>query len=100
MFFIAGVQPRIQTMDQQPRRCSRCGLLEVYLQRVDHYFSLFFIPLLPVKKGEPYLYCRQCRLPAEPHGWTDRTATQATCSRCGRPLKSDYSFCPFCGLPR
>jgi hypothetical protein len=100
MFLIGGVQPKIRTLDQHPQRCSRCGLQEVYWQRLDHYLSLFLIPLFPVKKGEPYLFCRQCRQPAGPYGGADRRVSSTSCRQCGGELKSDYTYCPFCGLPR
>jgi uncharacterized C2H2 Zn-finger protein len=48
-------------MDDQPRVCPRCGLSSAYLKRLDHYISLFFIPLIPIKRGERFLECDRCR---------------------------------------
>jgi hypothetical protein len=49
MIFIAGVSPKIKVLDQNPRRCPVCGLHQAYNKRMDHYLSLFFIPILRVK---------------------------------------------------
>jgi len=103
MFFIvAGIQPRTVELETQPRRCSSCGLLEARLKRVDHYFSVFFIPLFRVKKGRPLVECRNCgsvfsesgepRL--EPTGRTERR-----CRFCGKVLDLDFRYCPSCGKP-
>jgi hypothetical protein len=51
MFLIAGVQPKTRRVDDNPQRCPSCGLAQAYTTRVDHYLSLFFIPLIRVKKG-------------------------------------------------
>ena len=63
-FFIGGIQPKTVTLDRQARTCPACGLAGAYTRRTDHYLSLFFIPLVRVKKGEPYLYCQRCIYPA------------------------------------
>lgn len=59
-FFIGGVQPKTVRIDKQARLCPACQHSAVYLKRVDHYLSLFFIPLFPVKKGIPFLSCDNC----------------------------------------
>lgn len=100
-FVIAGMQPKTKTLDSTPRRCPRCGLHQAYTQQVDHYLSLFFIPLLRVKQGEPFLYCRRCRLPVGPegmHGDTgDYSGTKPMCRQCGRSLQAGFRYCPHCG---
>jgi uncharacterized C2H2 Zn-finger protein len=60
MIFIAGIFPKTKTLDQNPHRCPVCGLHPAYYKRMDHYFSLFFIPILRVKKGEPFIMCDRC----------------------------------------
>ncbi|SPF39937.1 hypothetical protein SBDP1_280015 [Syntrophobacter sp. SbD1] len=62
-FLIGGVQPKSVTVDETPRICPGCGLAQARLKRVDHYLSLFFIPLFPVKKGDPVLICDRCGEP-------------------------------------
>ena len=105
-FVIAGVQPKTRTLDETPRRCARCGLHQARLQQVDHYISLFFIPLIRVKQGEPFLYCQRCRQPVDLP--TDTTGTVSgpqpsggpqhpMCRQCGRTLSSEYRYCPHCG---
>ena len=56
-FLIGGVQPKTVTLDEVPGICAACGLAQARLKRVDHYLSLFFIPLFAVKKGDPVLIC-------------------------------------------
>ena len=104
MFFvIAGVQPKTRTLDNAPRRCPRCGLHQAYTQRVDHYFSLFFIPLVRVRHGEPYLFCRRCNqtVASSDDGQSSDPPTGhragPACHRCGRTLDRVFAFCPFCG---
>ena len=60
MIFIAGVSPRITTLDEKPRMCPVCGLAQAYYKRVDQWLSLFFIPVIRVKKGEPFIMCEKC----------------------------------------
>ena len=52
MLIIAGISPKIVVLDNNPRRCPACGLVQTYLKRSDSYLSLFFIPIFRVKKGE------------------------------------------------
>lgn len=93
MFFvIGGVQPRTVRVDKQARICPACQHSAVYLKRVDHYLSLFFIPLFPVKKGAPFLSCDNCKSVFDDkrmavgveHGKKVRT-----CPHCGRALEDD-----------
>jgi RNA polymerase subunit RPABC4/transcription elongation factor Spt4 len=92
-FIIGGVQPRVKVLDEQPRRCPRCGLHQAYMKRVDHYISLFFIPLLRVKTGEPALVCDRCAGPVSESG----SAAEKFCRFCNRAHPGDYGFCPVCG---
>lgn len=100
-FFIGGLQPRTIKLDERSRICPACGLYQAKLVRVDHYLSLFFIPLIPVKKGNPALRCDRCgHLAAEtgepvaPAGSTDMI-----CLSCGRTMEKSFRFCPNCGKP-
>jgi hypothetical protein len=100
MILIAGVSPKIKRLDNNPRRCPVCGLAPAYYKRVDHYLSLFFIPILRVKKGEAFIMCDRCEKTvhqfsenhdAGPH------APDGHCRNCGRPSQKDFKYCPFCG---
>jgi RNA polymerase subunit RPABC4/transcription elongation factor Spt4 len=99
-FFIGGVQPKTVRLDKQARLCPVCGRNEVSLKRVDHYLSLFFIPLFPVKKGTPFLLCNHCGSVFDEGGMAvgkvqkDRSRT---CPYCGRTLAEDFDYCPRCG---
>lgn len=100
--FIAGVQPKTRTLDRTPRRCPRCGLNQAYTQQVDHYISLFFIPLLRVKEGTPFLYCRRCGQSVAPGAQqgteaASRARSPQTCGQCGRSLEDHFIYCPYCG---
>ena len=101
-FFIGGVSPRTITLDRQPRACPSCGRLALYLKRIDNYVSLFFIPLFPVKRGEPFLSCNECGASFDEHGgreFPDLPSTERSCRHCGRKIESDFKYCPFCGNP-
>lgn len=91
MFIVAGVHPKTNTIDTMPRHCPSCGRMTAYQKRIDHYFSLFFIPILRVKKGIPFMACDACQSPVAVPGETRR------CKQCGKPVDNDFKFCPFCG---
>jgi RNA polymerase subunit RPABC4/transcription elongation factor Spt4 len=101
MFFvIGGVQPRTVTLTKVSRVCSVCGHPEISQKRVDHYLSLFFIPLFPVKKGTPFLACSNCNTIYDNSGsplTPQPPEARKVCPYCGRPVYSDYIFCPYCG---
>ncbi len=101
-FFIGGVQPKTVTLDDSPRLCPACGLAQARLRRIDHYLSLFFIPLFPVKRGDPVVICDRCGAvssPDEPIGraW-NAGPPAARCSQCGFVLDKDFRYCPNCGV--
>jgi ribosomal protein L37E len=99
-FFIAGVQPKTRTLNNAPQRCPRCGLYQAYTQQVDHYISLFFIPLLRIKQGLPFLYCRRCGQSVESgplHGEAAFGRSSPMCRQCGRSLEDQFEYCPYCG---
>jgi uncharacterized CHY-type Zn-finger protein len=106
MFFvIAGMQPKTRTLDGTPRRCPRCGLHQAITQRVDHYISLFFIPLIRVKQGNPFLYCQRCRQPVDNNGTEtsippSNSPQKPVCRQCNRTLSPDFRHCPYCGRRR
>jgi hypothetical protein len=99
-FLIGGVQPKKVTLDGTPRTCPACGLAQARLKRVDHYVSLFFIPLFQLKKGAPVLICDRCGAvmpPGRPFRAPDDGAGSHECARCGHPVSADYRYCPGCG---
>jgi hypothetical protein len=85
-FLIAGVQPKTRVLDQTPARCPSCGLFQAQLRRVDHYFSLFFIPLLRVKQGTPFLYCQRCQRPVDDETAAVSPTAGTTPARGGLPV--------------
>jgi rRNA maturation endonuclease Nob1 len=94
-FLIAGVQPKVKVLDENPKRCPRCGLHQARLKRVDHYLSVFFIPVLKVKTGEPMLICDRCELPVRES--ESSPAAGRVCRFCKKDYPADYAFCPVCG---
>jgi len=100
LFIIAGISPKTKTLDQNPRRCSRCGLNQVYEKRIDHWLSLFFIPIFRVKKGEPFSMCVQCAGDSDARGPDLSGQPQDhlhVCRFCRKPLAPDFTYCPYCG---
>ncbi|MFC1531928.1 zinc ribbon domain-containing protein [Thermodesulfobacteriota bacterium] len=100
-FFIGGIQPKTIDLDDHPRMCQSCGLYQLRLKRIDHYISIFFLPVLRVKKGIPFLKCDRCgsissesgeELLRSSDGWALNM-----CPNCGRSLESEFQYCPFCG---
>ncbi|BBO68541.1 hypothetical protein DSCA_24710 [Desulfosarcina alkanivorans] len=101
MFLIAGVQPKTRRVDESPQRCPSCGLAQAYATRVDHYLSLFFIPLVRVKKGTPFLFCDRCGRPVDdvrpPAREVPPSGAETVCVACNKAFDSSYSYCPHCG---
>jgi len=99
-FFIGGIQPKTVTVDDQPRMCPSCGLYRSRLKRVDHYVSVFFIPLFPVKRGMPFLQCESCGSISRETGeirYEPQKTAGRTCPYCGESVESSFRFCPSCG---
>jgi len=102
MFIIAGVSPKTKILDNNPRICPACGLAQARLKRVDSYFNLFFIPLIRVKKGEPFIICDRCESMSSetsPIYHPPPPGPDASCNACGKPLDKDFKYCPSCGKP-
>jgi RNA polymerase subunit RPABC4/transcription elongation factor Spt4 len=99
-FFIAGISPKVKVLDEKPRRCPVCGLHQAYYKRVDHYLSVFFIPIFKVKTGEPAIRCDRCEQTVPEFKPEPAAAVQGeakTCRFCSKDLSSGYTFCPHCG---
>ena len=100
MFFIAGVSPKTTIVDEKPQLCPVCGLARAHYKRTDHYFSLFFIPLFRVKKGEAFVMCDKCEQEVKEFGYGHESFPgdkEAVCCSCGKRFKGDFTFCPYCG---
>jgi RNA polymerase subunit RPABC4/transcription elongation factor Spt4 len=101
-FFIGGIQPKTVTIEKQARSCPSCGHFDVALKRVDHYVSLFFLPLFPVKRGTPFLICENCNTILDERGYSmgaERPVRGKRCASCGREVEPDFAYCPYCGKP-
>lgn len=104
-FFIGGVQPKTVTIDENPRLCPACGLAQAKLKRIDHYLSLFFIPIIRVKKGEPLIICERCGFISSPDqadaDFMRHSPAPAhlpyRCPSCGFELNQSFNYCPQCG---
>lgn len=101
MFLIAGVQPRTRRVENEPKRCPSCGQERAYTTRVDHYLSLFFIPLIRVKQGEPFLLCDGCQRPMEnfqpPVREAPPSGSSRVCVACKKAFDASFKYCPHCG---
>jgi len=101
MFFvIAGIQPKTINLDDQPRMCPSCGLYQARLKRVNHYLSVFFMPLFRVKKGGSFLECQSCGSVSPESGEVrpgPRKSPSRVCRYCGKTLGPGFRYCPYCG---
>jgi hypothetical protein len=98
--FIAGISPKTKIIEDYPRPCSICGLQRAYKTRIDHYLNVFFIPLIRVKKGEPFTICEQCLGTKNEIGRrqsSDQEKTGLVCQVCGNPVRRGFFYCPHCG---
>lgn len=103
MIFIGGIGPRKKRLDEQPRICSNCGLSQAYLTRVDEYLSLFFIPVLRIRKGKPFVECERCGHVTDETGAVYAPGLDLRaphCPYCGASLEEDFRYCPYCGKER
>jgi RNA polymerase subunit RPABC4/transcription elongation factor Spt4 len=99
-FFIGGIQPKTRQIDEERRMCPSCGLYQARLKRVDHYISLFFVPLLKIKEGVPFLQCERCgEISPESTGQAaaEEALRAANCPFCGKSVEAGFRFCPYCG---
>jgi RNA polymerase subunit RPABC4/transcription elongation factor Spt4 len=98
-FLIGGVQPKKIKLEKLDRVCPVCGQEQVYRTRLDHWLSLFFIPLFPVKKGVPVVLCHHCGTHLDESGIEIRVESPyaSICAGCGTAIDPDFSFCPWCG---
>lgn len=97
-FFIGGIQPKTIVVDREPVLCPSCGRLSAFYKRIDHYISIFFIPLIPVKKGDSFLFCESCGVQSDGavtgHIYNNNPHS---CKNCGMRVEADFMYCPFCG---
>ncbi|WP_353740515.1 zinc ribbon domain-containing protein [Desulfoferrobacter suflitae] len=99
-FFIGGVQPKTVILDETPGLCPVCGLAQARLKRTDHYISLFFIPLIRVKRGDPVLMCERCGAAVSADQSRESPGVlphAARCRACGASLDPAFRYCPQCG---
>jgi hypothetical protein len=62
--------------------------------------SLFFLPILPVKKGDEFTVCENCGLlNGDTNGGGSQPVAEESnrCSRCSTILEQNFVFCPYCG---
>lgn len=94
--FVFGCRTVTRHSDHRPPLdrvyCSYCGSTTwgEYV-RDDTWFSLCFIPLVPLCYGSPYLKCDVCNFRLS-NIYNDRK-----CSKCNKNVPTAYSFCPDCG---
>ncbi|MGD9506042.1 MAG: zinc ribbon domain-containing protein [Syntrophobacteraceae bacterium] len=100
--FVGGIQPKTVVIDESPRICPVCGLAQARLKRVDQCLSLFFIPVLTVKRGRSILACDRCGAVSSaeensPQSSPPLLSGGRTCPACGRPVEPSFNYCPQCG---
>ena len=100
MIFIGGVGPRKKRLDNQPHICTSCGLSQAYLTRVDQWLSIFFIPIFPLRRGQPVVLCERCGHVEDETGKPivkGMDLASPRCHRCGEMLEKEFRYCPHCG---
>jgi hypothetical protein len=62
MFLLFGLSTRDRVVGTQARTCQVCGYTapQTVVKRTTR-FTLFFVPLFPVRPGRTYLECGHCR---------------------------------------
>ena len=108
------MQPKTVELEGAKRPCRSCGLNTCRQVRQDYYVSLFFIPVVPVRRGDPFWQCARCGqgcqgqgaglvrpLAEDPKPPAQSTAPAGAepgpCRFCGKPLDADFRYCPYCG---
>lgn len=99
-FFIGGIQPKTILIKEKISLCPYCSQMQVDLKRVDNYLSIFFIPIIRIKKGLTFLLCRNCH--NEVNGSKPRTDAngfqqEKNCQYCGQTITENFFYCPYCG---
>jgi len=69
---------------------------------LDHYLSLFFIPIIPIKRGERFIECNRCGGIFSEIGRPEprpsfQFQNEKICPRCGEEISQEFKFCPYCG---
>lgn len=87
--------------------CPQCHHDTVYtLKKVSRYFTLYFIPLIPLGKVGEIVQCHECgaEFGADILAQTPQASTASpspwTCSRCGNINPAEYGSCLSCGGQR
>lgn len=119
-FFVGGVTPKVTSSDLPYSECPSCGALGTLQERrVDHQPSLFFIPVLTLHKGDPFVTCSRCGFNSLRDGGDggglggrgegaglggssgvgDRAvrAQGLVCPHCGSDVQQGWAWCPLCG---
>lgn len=102
MVFIAGISPKTTIIDEHPSVCPICGLARAYYKRTDQYLTFFFIPIIKVKTGEPFIMCESCEnsMAEFKTAFGSGPMENVTpCRRCGKGLQKSFMYCPYCGAP-
>lgn len=72
--------------------CSRCARKDLGKYRKDSvWFSLFYIPLIPIHSFRPYLSCAWCAESVNAMGGLNK------CEKCELAVSAMYNHCPDCG---
>jgi len=105
-FFIGGVQQKTVLLEEHPSTCPFCSGSKVQKKRLDHYVSIFFIPLFRIKRGIPFLACGNCQSiinrgedTVDTGSGFEDTEKLKRCVSCQQTLDKEFSYCPYCGKP-
>ena len=62
MIVIFGVSDKVKELDQEYHDCPKCGHVAHAVFSRRRWFTLFFIPLIPLGAREQYRRCNMCGL--------------------------------------
>ena len=61
LFGMRDIKTRVKGGLELRKHCGRCGLLsDMQEHRWVKFFTLFFVPLIPISRGESLLVCKRC----------------------------------------
>ncbi|RVW17750.1 hypothetical protein CK203_071681 [Vitis vinifera] len=96
-FFVGGLEQQVrQVLKSGAGKCINCGS-RADLVDYEKVLKLFFVPVWRWPGKEPLMHCPDCFLFFPPPTRTGPLLDVLRCASCGRPVESNFRFCPFCG---
>ena len=107
MFILFGTKAREKDVGSGQFYCPRCRTNRRYThRRASRYFTLYFIPLIPMGKLGEYVECGECGGRFDPQvldidpDRIEKAARPWTCPACENANPVEYTKCVSCMAPR